>query len=88
MGILNAMCLTETYHAAILTLDNGRKSLKETIKSFTDALEKKLIIQAIDETKGNKSAAARKLEIDYKTLHRKIKIHGIDNEAVFSLRTE
>jgi len=64
---------------ASLKLTNSKKPLKETIKSFADVLEKKIITQTIAETKGNKSEAARRLEIDYKTLLRKIKIHGIDN---------
>ena len=65
---------------ASLKPDNGKKPLKETIKSFVDVLEKKIITQTIAETKGNKSEAARRLEIDYKTLLRKIKIHGLDND--------
>lgn len=71
--------VTETYLPASLTFDNCKKPLKKTIKSFTNVLEKRLIIQTMVETKGNKSEAARRLEIDYKTLLRKIKIHRIDH---------
>jgi len=55
------------------TIYDGKKSLKDMVSSFTDDLEKKIIIEAITEAKGNKSEAARRLKIDYKTLHRKIK---------------
>ena len=71
--------VTEPYPVASLKLHNGRKSLKETIKSFIDVQEKRLIIQMLSETKGDKSEASRRLEIDYKTLLRKIKIHRIDH---------
>ena len=71
--------VTEQYPVFSLKPDNGNKPLKETIKFFTDILEKRLITQMIAKTKGNKSEAARRLEIDYKTLLRKIRIHGIDN---------
>jgi len=58
-------------------LYDGKKPLKEMVKFYTDALEEKFIKEAIAETKGNKSKAAKNLKIDYKTLHRKIKEHGI-----------
>ncbi|MDI6776894.1 MAG: sigma-54 dependent transcriptional regulator [Syntrophales bacterium] len=58
---------------------NGKKSLKEQVKSFTDALEKRIIKEALTETKGNKSKASRKLGIDYKTLLRKIKMHQLNS---------
>jgi len=70
---------TEQDPVFAIKLDNSNKPLKETIKFFTDTLEKRLITQMIAKTKGNKSEAARRLEIDYKTLLRKIRIHGINN---------
>lgn len=70
---------TETDPAASLNLFyNGKKSLKEQVKSLTDALEKRIIEEVLTETKGNKSKASRKLSIDYKTLLRKIKMHQIE----------
>ena len=58
-------------------LYDGKKPLKEMVKFYTDALEEKFIKEAIAETKGNKSKAAKNLKVDYKTLLRKIKAHGI-----------
>jgi len=58
---------------------NGKKSLKEQVKSFTDALEKRIVEEVLRETKGNKSKASRKLGIDYKTLLRKIKMHQLNS---------
>jgi len=37
-----------------------------------------MINQALKESEGNKSKAARKLRVDYKTLLRKIKAHQIE----------
>ena len=56
---------------------DGKKSLKEIVKSYVDTVEKRVIEQAMAESEGNKSRVARQLKVDYKTLLRKIKAHGI-----------
>ena len=56
---------------------DGKKSLKEIVKSYVDTVEKKVIEEALAESEGNKSRVARKLEVDYKTLLRKIKSFGL-----------
>jgi len=66
--------ITES-HARIFS---DKSSLKETIKYHTDQIEKNMINQVLKESKGNKSKAARKLGIDYKTLLRKVKAHQIE----------
>lgn len=72
---------TETDPAVSLSLFyNDKKSLKEQVKSLTDALEKRIIEEVLTETKGNKSKASRKLGIDYKTLFRKIKLHQLNSD--------
>lgn len=43
-----------------------------------DDIEKKAIIMALENSGGNKSEAARKLGINRKTLHKKLKSYGID----------
>jgi len=68
---------TEVYPSVFVNADGGEKTLREMLKFTTDAFEKRIIEEAIKEAKGNKSKAARKLGIDYKTLLRKIKIHQI-----------
>ncbi len=62
----------------------GEDSLKETVKRHADQIEKNMINQALKESEGNKSKAARKLCVDYKTLLRKIKAHQINWYAVNS----
>ncbi len=54
------------------------KSLHETVRFSARIIEKSMIEKTLRETKGNKSKAARKLGIDYKTILRKIRSYGID----------
>jgi len=69
--------------ASLITAEvyDGKSSLKETIRSATQDLEKRIIREAMLEAGGNKSEAARRLGIDYKTLLRKIKILCLDAKA-------
>jgi DNA-binding NtrC family response regulator len=59
---------------------DGESSLREIVRSATQDLEKKIIRRALMDARGNKSMVARRLEVDYKTLLRKIKKLGIENE--------
>ena len=60
------------------TADGDRDlSLKDRVQRATDALEAQIIRDAIENADGNKAAAARALQIDYTTLHRKLKKHGL-----------
>ena len=52
---------------------NGGKPLKEIVNERVQAVEKEIIEKVLKESDGNKSQTARKLEMDYKTLLRKIK---------------
>ena len=49
-------------------------------------MSRQAIRQALQATKGNKTEAARRLRTDYKTLHLKIKQHGIDAGRFRKLR--
>lgn len=51
--------------------------LHEVVHEATAHLEKSLIEYVLEETKGNKSQAARRLQIGYKTLYRKLQEYGI-----------
>ena len=51
--------------------------LAERVKARSDALEAQILQQTLAECGGNKAAAARSLRIDYTTLHRKLKRHGL-----------
>lgn len=52
-------------------------SLKEIIRRSTVDLERRVLEWTIKKTKGNKAEAARLLQIDYKTIHSKVKQYGI-----------
>jgi len=51
--------------------------LKEIVQRATADVERRCLIEALKRTGGNKSKAARLLQIDRKTMHSKIKEYGI-----------
>ena len=53
-------------------------SLKEIGDQAAAEAERQAIRLALQATQGNKSAAARLLRVDYKTLHLKMKHHAIE----------
>jgi len=62
--------------AASLAIDRAAP-LKEIVRQKVRQLERDLLIQVLTETGGNKAQAARMLQIDYKTIHTKIREYGI-----------
>ncbi len=58
-------------------LSNEKTSMKAITKRTIVKIEKEMIINALHKLKGNKSKTAKILDIDYKTLHTKIKNYGI-----------
>jgi DNA-binding NtrC family response regulator len=71
-----------------LSVANGHRgySLSEIVNKATAALEKTVIERVLQETKGNKSEAAKHLKIGYKTLQRKLKTYGIRASRPLPLR--
>jgi two-component system nitrogen regulation response regulator GlnG len=61
-------------------LGGGDLSLRETVRSNTVHVERIAIAQALRRTGGNKAKAARLLQVDYKTLHSKVKEYGLQIE--------
>ncbi len=51
--------------------------LKQLVRRATGAVERAALLHALRETGGNKAKAARMLCIDYKTIHSKLKEHGL-----------
>ena len=71
-----------------LSVANGHRgySLPEIVDKATAELEKTVIERVLQETKGNKSEAAKHLKIGYKTLQRKLKTYGIRALRPLALR--
>ena len=55
--------------------------MREILRRNTAHLEREVIAQALRRTGGNKAKAARLLQVDYKTLHSKVKAYGIQIEG-------
>jgi DNA-binding NtrC family response regulator len=51
--------------------------LAERLRAATEELESEILRSTLAACEGNKAAAARALRIDYTTLHRKLKRHGL-----------
>ena len=66
--------------AVTLTYENNIP-LKKLIQRVTDQVERALLLQALELTEGNKAHAARLLQIDYKTIHSKLKAHQISSTS-------
>lgn len=59
------------------TSTGSNESLAHRLQGANDRLEAEILSQTIKTCRGNKAAAARALRIDYTTLHRKLKRHGL-----------
>jgi DNA-binding NtrC family response regulator len=55
----------------------GDCSLKEIVQHNTALVERQILARVLRQTGGNKAEAARLLHIDYKTIHLKIKVYGL-----------
>jgi len=55
--------------------------LREIVRHTTIHVERQAIADALRRTGGNKAKAARLLQVDYKTLHTKVKGYGIEIEG-------
>lgn len=66
----------ESLDEVVATLEVGI-SLKQIVSRTTLAVERTALVEALRATGGNKARAARMLRIDYKTMHNKLKTHGL-----------
>ncbi|NWF56196.1 MAG: sigma-54-dependent Fis family transcriptional regulator [Syntrophaceae bacterium] len=62
-------------------------SLKEILQQSITAVEREVLDQVLKQTGGNKAKAARLLQIDYKTIHEKVKKLGIQIDTGRSSKT-
>lgn len=66
----------ESLDEVVATLEVGI-SLKQIVSRTTLVAERTALVEALRATGGNKARAARMLCIDYKTMHNKVKTHGL-----------
>jgi two-component system, NtrC family, response regulator AtoC len=83
MVIADDSLLLPEHFAAELNSNNRHPRMETvfeglSIKNAQKVIERKLIAQALEETGGNRTQAARLLEISHPSLLSKIKIYGID----------
>jgi two-component system, NtrC family, response regulator HydG len=63
--------------AFAMDTNGGGLSLKEMIRTRVEDLERHILITALARNDGNKAAVARMLQVDYKTVHTKLKAYGL-----------
>jgi two-component system nitrogen regulation response regulator GlnG len=68
-------------HASARGRLSGDLALREIVRTSTVHVERVAITHALRRTGGNKSKAARLLQVDYKTLYSKVKEYGIQIEG-------
>ena len=86
LGLPQKTCklLAEEEPAACLSApgkESGDLSLREIVWRQTVHVERRAIIHALQRTGGNKAKAARLLQVDYKTLHSKVREYGVQIEG-------
>ena len=82
-GALPAVQSPAAPPTSVLQVGEEVGSLKEAVRVETERVERELIQRALDETGGNVTQAARKLQISRKSLQTKMKELGLrDKEQV------
>jgi len=56
---------------------DGSVPFKEIIRRAVVGVERQVLTQVLTQTSGNKAEAARLLQIDYKTIHKKVRDYGL-----------
>ena len=60
----------------------GTLSLKDVVRRTVIDVERELILQVLTRTHGNKAQAARILQADYKTIHKKVRQYAISSDEI------
>jgi len=56
---------------------DGSVPFKEMVRRAVIRVERQVLVQVLTQTSGNKAEAARLLQIDYKTIHKKVRDYGL-----------
>ena len=57
---------------------NGKIAPGDSLDDYLEEIEKKVILQALEETRWNRTAAAEKLGISFRQMRHRLKKFGID----------
>ena len=66
-----------TFTAKVQGMSWRGLSLKAIVRRCTTAIEREVLLEVLRETRGNKAKAARLLQVDYKTIHSKVREYGL-----------
>lgn len=58
----------------------GELSLRDIVHWTREKVEREVLAQTLRKTDGNKAKAARLLQVDYKTIHTKLRYYGLDSD--------
>ena len=70
----------ESLNEVVAALEVG-VSLKQIVSRSTSVVERTALINALRRSAGNKAKAARMLRVDYKTMHNKLKVYGLNRKS-------
>lgn len=70
----------ELSQASIVTAGKVYKPDQESIDDYLGEIEKKILLQVLDETTGNKTLAAKKLGITFRSIRYRLKKFGIETD--------
>jgi DNA-binding NtrC family response regulator len=88
-SVLLASYMVDTNHLALPESDRNDnpaatqgeslegRSLKEIVRLRMADVERQILLEALKHSRGNKAAVARLLQVDYKTVHTKLKTYGL-----------
>lgn len=76
-GFAGAASAGDPFAQPSAEIATGDGSLSERVREASDRLEAQILAETLQQCGGNKAAAARALQIDYTTLHRKLKRHNL-----------
>jgi two-component system nitrogen regulation response regulator GlnG len=77
LGILEMPYRADPPQRAPGTRFDGSVPFREMVRRAVKRVEQEILMQVLRQTGGNKAKAARILQIDYKTIHNKVKQYGI-----------
>jgi len=77
LGLLGPQASADLHPLDSEQVLDGSIPLREMVRHAVEVMERAVLARALRQTGGNKAQAARLLQVDYKTIHTKIRTYGI-----------